>query len=321
MRAGTASSAKRITTRSPSPAAAAERERIAVLAGHERVTPLEGAVRVVGAPRERERVESLQLSLERRAFERLVLSAQDQRMSCGERRPERTVPASPTRASRAAAGAAAAARGGCCAAARGPAPRVAVPARPIAVEVDRAARPANERRSLRARVDVDRDQRVRGVRWSRAADRGDVVDQRAVRLVAHGADHRQTQQRDGATERLVAERPQVREAAAAAADHCDVHRGHGGEVAQRRRDRARRAAVLHGRVGPDDRPAPAASLEPGKQVGNGGAAASRDDADGLGDRGAGEGLLRSEQPVGLERLHEARPGARAGLPRRPAAGR
>ena len=47
-----------------------------------------------------------------------------------------------------------------------------------------------------------------------------------------------------------------------------------------------RAAVLDRGVGPDDRPAPAAALEPGEQVGAGGRGAGGDDADRLRDRGA-----------------------------------
>ena len=150
----------------------------------------------------------------------------------------------------------------------------------------------------RVRCRRGRAPRPRVSAWSR--DGGHVVDERAVRVVADGADHRQPQQRDGAAQRLVAERPQVGEAAAAPADDGHVNRRHRGEVAQRRRDRARRAAVLHRSVRPHDRPAPAAALEPCQQVGAGRAAARSHDADRARDRRAGQRLLVREQAVGLE---------------------
>ena len=52
---------------------------------------------------------------------------------------------------------------------------------------------------------VDRHRRLGRVGRRRAGDRGDVVEQRAVGVVADGGDDRDGQERDGAAERLVAE--------------------------------------------------------------------------------------------------------------------
>ena len=176
----------------------------------------------------------------------------------------------------------------------------------------RAARVATRRLAARRRErgeraqlaagggEVERDEGVGGVGRGRAGDGGDVVDQRPVDLVADGADHRQAQVGDGAAEVLVAERPQVGERAAAAADDGDVDGRDLGEAAKRAGDRAGGAAVLDRCVGPDDRPAPAAALEPGEQVGAGGRGARGDDADRLRDRGPRQGGLGLEQALGLE---------------------
>ena len=99
--------------------------------------------------------------------------------------------------------------------------------------------------------DVDADGLLDRVGRSRAADGGDVVDQRPVRLVADGGDDRDPEQRHGPTKRLVAERPEVGEAAAAAGDDDHLDLGQGGEVAERPGDLRRRVAVLDRRMGED----------------------------------------------------------------------
>ncbi len=149
-------------------------------------------------------------------------------------------------------------------------------------------------------VDVELHERLGGVGRGRAGDGGDVVDQRAVDLVADGADDRKAQVRDRAAEVLVAEGPEVGERAAAATDDRDLDLRLLGEAAQSAGDRGRGAAILHRCVGPDDRPAPAAALEPGEQVGAGGALAGGDDADRLRQRRAGESGLGFEQALGLK---------------------
>ena len=163
-------------------------------------------------------------------------------------------------------------------------------------------------------VDVDRHQRLGGVGGGRAGDGGDVIDQGRVGLVPDRAHHRQAEQGDGAAQVLVAEGPEVGERAAAAADDGDVHLRLLRQPPQRRGDGGRGAAVLHRRVGPDDRPAPAPALEPGQQVLAGGAAARGDDADRLRQRRAAQLLLRAEEAVGLELLAQrGEPGVQVAL--------
>ena len=65
-------------------------------------------------------------------------------------------------------------------------------------------------------------QAAAGVGRGRAAQVGDVVDQRGVGLVADRRDHRGAAGGDGAAERLVGEGQQVFDAAAAAGEHDDV---------------------------------------------------------------------------------------------------
>ena len=69
-----------------------------------------------------------------------------------------------------------------------------------------------------------------GVGRRRAADRGDVVEQGAVGVVADGGDHRNPQQGHGAAERLIAEAQQVGQRAAAAGHDHDLHLRHGQQI-------------------------------------------------------------------------------------------
>ena len=140
----------------------------------------------------------------------------------------------------------------------------------------------------------------------RAADGRDVVDQGAVHLVTDSAYDRKAQERDRAAQVLVAERPQVGERAAAPAHHRDLDLLELRQPAKRRCDPRRRAAVLHRRVRPHDRPAPAAALEASQEVLARRAPARGDDADRLRKHGAGELLLRLEEAVALELLAKRR---------------
>src|SRR5207253_1668336 len=106
----------------------------------------------------------------------------------------------------------------------------------------------------------------------RARNGGHVVDQRAVDLVADGGDHRHRREGDSPAQRLVTERPEVGDAAAAACDDDDLDLSHRGKVANCGSDGRGRAAILNGRVAPYDRAAPGAALEPGEEIAPGGAA-------------------------------------------------
>jgi hypothetical protein len=151
-----------------------------------------------------------------------------------------------------------------------------------------------------------------------AADRGDVVDQRAVDVVPDRADDRHRRERDRPAQRLVAERPQVRDAAAAARDHDRVDLPDRGEVAYGGGYRGRRATVLHRRVAPDDRATPGAPLEPGEQVAPRGAPLGGDHSDPARHRGAWEQLLGLEQPLLRELPAQARePRQQVALAREP----
>ena len=107
---------------------------------------------------------------------------------------------------------------------------------------------------------------LRGVGGRRAGDRGDVVEQRAVRVVADAGDHRHPQQRDRPAQGLVAEREQVRERPAAAGDddHLDLLARR--EVVERAADRGRGVAVLDGRERPHEGPGPPAALQARQHV-------------------------------------------------------
>ena len=157
-------------------------------------------------------------------------------------------------------------------------------------------------RSARARGGaVDRHGRLGGVRRRRARDGGDVVDQRVVGVVADRGDDRHAQHRHGPAQRLVAEREQVGERAAAARDDDHLDRLAGREVLQRARDRRGGVAVLHRRERPHDPPGPAAAAQPGQHVVARLAALAGDDADRARQRRARQPLLRLDQALGVQR--------------------
>ena len=149
---------------------------------------------------------------------------------------------------------------------------------------------------------VDAGRGLGGVGRGRAAHGGDVVEQRAVGVVADRGDDRYGQERDGAAEGLVAEREEVGERAAAAGDHDHVRTGEGDEVLQRAADARRRVAVLHRREGPHEPPAPALATQAGEDVVASLASLAGDDADRTWRAGEREGLLRGEEPLGVEPL-------------------
>ena len=93
---------------------------------------------------------------------------------------------------------------------------------------------------------------------------GDEVEQRGVRLVADRAHDRRPARGHGAHQRLVGERQQVLQRAAAAGDHDHVDLGVGVEPLQRRGDLGHRRRPLHRDLldpEPDRRPAPATVLD------------------------------------------------------------
>ena len=147
---------------------------------------------------------------------------------------------------------------------------------------------------------VDRDRGLGGVGRGRAAHGGDVVDQRPVGVVADRRDHRHAQQRDGPAQRLVAEREQVGQRAAAAGDDHDLDLLDRGQLAQRGGDPRRGVAVLDGRERPHQPPGPAAAAQPGEDVVAGLAPLAGDDADRPRQQRAGQPLLGLEQPVGVQ---------------------
>ena len=110
----------------------------------------------------------------------------------------------------------------------------------------RSSRGAVAPSAVRAARAVDRDRGLGGVRRRRAGHRRDVVEQGAVRVVADRGDHRHAQQRDRPAQRLVAEREQVGQRAAAARDddHLDLRAGR--QILQRAADRRRRVAIRTG---------------------------------------------------------------------------
>ena len=174
--------------------------------------------------------------------------------------------------------------------------------------------PCSAARAARA---VDGHGGLGGVGGRRAGDGGDVVDQRAVRVVADRGDHRHAQQRDRAAQGLVAEREQVGQRAAAAGDDDHVDLRARREVLQRARDRrARRGGPARARTprrrGPPSRggagrPATSSRALPDSPV---------DDADAARQRGPRQRLLRREQALGVQPRGAAARAAPAGRPRR-----
>ena len=159
---------------------------------------------------------------------------------------------------------------------------------------------ARRRRAPRA---VHRHGGLGGVRRRRAAQRGDVVDERAVGVVADRRDDRHAEQRHRPAQRLVAEAEEVGQRAAAARDDDDVDLAGRGEVLDGARDRAARRGDP-GRARTPRRSAPPSrgGCRPGEHVVARLAALAGDDADRARQRRPGEQLLRLEEALGVERL-------------------
>ena len=107
-------------------------------------------------------------------------------------------------------------------------------------------------------------------------------------------------QGDRAAQRLIAEREQVGERAAAARDDHHLHLLDRGQLAQRGRDRGRGVAVLDGRERPHQAARPAAPAQAREHVVAGLAALAGDDTDRARERGPGQALLGLEQPVRVQ---------------------
>ena len=129
---------------------------------------------------------------------------------------------------------------------------------------------------------------------------GDVVDQRAVGVVADRGDHRHPQQRDRAAQPLVAEREQIGQRAAAAGHDHHLDLGDRGQLAQGGGDPGGCVAVLDRREGPHQPPAPATAAQAGQHVVAGLAALAGDDPDRPRQPRARQRLLGLEQPVGVQ---------------------
>ena len=129
---------------------------------------------------------------------------------------------------------------------------------------------------------------------------GDQIAQRVVRLVAHGAHHRRGAGRDRPAQRLVGERQQVLDAAAAAGEHDDVHLRVAVQLAQRLDDLRHRVGALHGGVA-DREPHRRPPLRGHRgHVVFGGAGPPGDQADGRRQERQRPFEPRVEQPLGLE---------------------
>ena len=132
--------------------------------------------------------------------------------------------------------------------------------------------------------------------------------------MADCADHRHPQHRDRAAERLVAEGPEIGEAAAAPGDDDRLHLRPCRQVLDRGGDRRRGAAILHRREGPDDRPRPAAPTQPGEQVATRRPRLRRDDADRLRQEGTRKLVLQLEETLGTKLLAKRlKPGEKIAL--------
>ena len=171
----------------------------------------------------------------------------------------------------------------------------------IARALWRSSRAAWPRSAVAGGGAVDRHGRLGGVGRRRAGDRGDVVDQRVVGVVADGGDDGHAQHRHGAAQRLVAEREQVGERAAAARDDDHLDGLAGREVLQRARDRRRGVPVLDRRERPHDPAAPAAAAQPGQHVVARLAALAGDDADRARQGRTRQPLLRLRQALVVQR--------------------
>ena len=152
---------------------------------------------------------------------------------------------------------------------------------------------------------VDGHGRLGGVRRSRAGNGGDVVDQGSVGVVPDRGHDGDAQQGDGAAQRLVAEREQVGQRAAAAGDDHHLHLGDRGQLAQGGGDPRGGVAILDGRECPHEAPGPAAPAQPGDDVVAGLSPLAGDHADGARQPRALEPLLGLEQPLGVQALAQA----------------
>ena len=308
--AGTASvgEAQR-AARSAARAARGRGERLAVARLDERVAALERALRVVAGEREREplRARAAGARGSRAARRRPCASSTSARCAC--QAPLGLEPPARAGADLAqllvqARALALDVRGRARARARASSARRAEHARRSAA---RGSRRRTARRAPAARagacVQSTPHGRLGGVRRRRAADGGDVVEQRAVGVVADRGDHRHAQQGDRAAERLVAEAQQVGQRAAAARDDHDV------DLAPRPRDRRARARS----PAPRDGPAPARSPTPARPAQPRRASAASTSSRALplspvitpivrGSSGRRKALLRLEQALGVELL-------------------
>ena len=117
----------------------------------------------------------------------------------------------------------------------------------------RAAAAAPQRAELLRQIVAHRDRALGGGRRRRRAQVGDEVGDGEVGLVADRGDHGDAAGEDRARHRLLVERPQVLERAAAARDDDDVDVGDRFQPADRRRDAQRGAVALHRRGRQQDR--------------------------------------------------------------------
>jgi hypothetical protein len=117
-------------------------------------------------------------------------------------------------------------------------------------------------------------------------------------------DHRHATNRERADQRLLVERPQILEAAAAAADHQQVENRQLLRQAQHLDHFRRGAGALHLGGQHDDPPAPAAARENAQEILHGGARGRRDEADRCGHRGKRALALAIEQALGRQPLLE-----------------
>ena len=138
-----------------------------------------------------------------------------------------------------------------------------------------------------------------GGRRRRPSVRGEVA-QRRVLLVADGRDDWDTRGGDGPHDRLVAEREQVLEAAAAAGENDDVDLRVLGQGRERGHDRFRRASSLHARLADDDLHGREARCDRGDEVATGSSVGPGEDPDGAWDAREPALPLRREQALGCE---------------------
>ena len=118
--------------------------------------------------------------------------------------------------------------------------------------------------------------------------------------MSHRRDDGYAEHRDGATERLVAEREQVGERATAARHDHDLDLRRRGKVPERGGDRGRGMPVLDRRKRPHDPAGPAAAMQPGEHVVAGLAPLAGDDADRPRQERSRQPLLGLEQAVSGE---------------------